>query len=218
MISNDKIKELGELLLGHSKLPIDVIYDVDDVLNTLNETVFNKLGWTWRPKRFNTRECDDITREQQDIVLRLYRDPEMFRTTAWSDGAKDIANIENTGLARVGINSNSLNPEVVGIKRHRLLTDIPNINPDRLTLQCVGTEEKKSVHADIIIEDHIMNTLRYGEHCIKILINKTWNTSGEYPMDEEKLHIVRVDSLLEANEVIARIVDYIDRKVNNNGK
>lgn len=206
IINKKVLKVLVNSLIGNSEVPLNVVYDVDDVLNNLNEYVFKQLGVTWRPRRFNVRECTDVSTEFQDKIIGMYGSPETFENLDWVDGAHEITSIEADGSAKVWINSNNFSDTIRDVKRHRILTELTEINPDRVVLQVSGSNDKKAVNADIVIEDHIINCLKYSDWSIKILIDKTWNQPDQYEIAEDFYHIIRVGSLLEANQAVREII------------
>lgn len=199
---------LVKSILDNTEYPLDVVYDVDDVLNDLNEQVFKRIGGTWRPNRFNIRECAGVTEELAEKVLKSYQDPELFKVVNWVPGYKDITKIEETNRARVWINSNSFNNDIRNIKAYRISNELSEVNPDRVVLQVSGTEGKQAIRASIVIEDHIANCLKYADWAVKILVDKTWNSAIEYGIDEEDNYIIRVNSLVEANEAVREIITY----------
>lgn len=206
IINKKVLKVLVNSLIGNSEVPLNVVYDVDDVLNNLNEYVFKQLGVTWRPRRFNVRECTDVSTEFQDKIIGMYGSPETFENLDWVDGAHEITSIEADGSAKVWINSNNFSDTIRDIKRHKILTELTEINPNRVVLQVSGSNDKKAVNADIVIEDHIINCLKYSDWAIKILIDKTWNQPDQYEIAEDFYHIIRVGSLLEANQAVREII------------
>lgn len=186
---------------------IHIVYDIDDVLNNLNDYVFNRLGISDRPRQFNIMLCDQYTAEQKEKILESYGNPEVFENVAWVPGAYNIFDIERTGKALVSINSSNFNTEVMEVKRKRL-HEIPNINWDRVNLHIGKGYNKEAIDtADIVVEDCITNTIKYRKDTIKLLINKSHNQAETYGIDEKVEGIIRVNSLIEANEYIQRYVE-----------
>lgn len=186
---------------------INIVYDVDDVLNNLNDYVIGKLGLVYA-SNYNIRSCPEYTREQQDKILAMYNDPETFRNLKLVPGARDICKVEETGKARVWINSSCLNVEIEDIKRRCLLENIPGLNKDRLVFQVgYGMSKKQLDFTDIIVEDCITNLTKYNAQVEKILIDKKHNQAKTYCISDWDYGIKRVDTLLTANKLVMEYVN-----------
>ena len=183
-----------------------IIYDVDDVLNNLNQYCLDKLGLPWGT-RFNTYENECYTKEQADDLMEAYGDPETFRNLELVAGAEDIFSMLNEDKAEVKIVSRNFNQDVADVKMEWLLENIPNASKDKIEMQ-IGLGANKKVHteADIIIEDCITNCLKYEFRTIKLLIDKPNNQSEVYGIDEKAENIIRVKSLIEANALVKMMV------------
>lgn len=194
------------LILGESG-PLNVVYDVDDVLNNLNDYVFDTLKLP-KAKRFVIAENSDIYTEQQvEAIIQMYRDSETFKHLKFVPGARDICRIEKTGKALTWINSSNFTEDVAKVKLKDLVTNIPDLNPDRIILVIGTGNSKNAVSADIIIEDCFTNLNKYPDGCLKILIDKEHNQASEYDTTDAEKGITRVSSLIEANEIIKYVVD-----------
>lgn len=187
---------------------IKIIYDVDDVLNNLNSYILSQLSLPWG-ERFRILECKCYTEEQANTILSMYGDPEVFKHLTYEPGASEIFDIEKTGKAEVFIISRNFNQEVADVKMKTLLEHIPNANPDKIEMQ-IGLGHKKEIDksADIIVEDCIENCIKYNFDTIKILINKPNNQAEAYGINEHEHNIIRVQSLIEANQLIHAIVNH----------
>lgn len=184
-----------------------IVYDVDDVLNNLNGYILTKLGLP-EPNRYNVMECSMYTSEQKEQILQMYREAETFKHLEYVPGAKEICDIEKSGRAEVMINSSCLSEEVAEVKLHSLLTHVDNLKESKIHFDLTNASNRKRTidGADIVIEDCLANLQRYGEDTRKILINKSNNQAAEYGTCDLKDSIIRVNSLLEANEVVRRLV------------
>lgn len=186
---------------------LNIVYDVDDVLNNLNDYVFNTLELPMA-SRFNIRECSEYTKEQQDTILDMYGNVETFKNLTYVDGAKDICEIEKTGKALVWINSSCFTKDIADFKVKSLLENIPGLNPDRIILQIgVGHKKKQLDFTDIIVEDCLTNMRVYKQSTSKLLINKIYNQPKTYCTSDWKEGLIRVPSLLEANKLIRSYVE-----------
>lgn len=194
---------------------INVVYDVDDVLNNLNEYATAKAGVDMSAiKYFNIRKNTNIPEDGQDRLLELYGNPDTFRHLSFLDAAYHICDIEKEfDNVYVSIHSNNFAQEIADIKTSALLAEIPGITSEKISME-VGSAMSKSAHseADIIVEDSFQNCLKYSDDTIKILINKSWNQAENYDSTDKESGITRVESLEKANELIREIVRNWDNK------
>ena len=196
---------------------INIVYDVDDVLNNLNYVVFESLGMLDNmPKRFNISECEQYTDEEKKAILEMYGKTETFAKTSLNDGAKDICNIEKSGLALVYINSRNFSEEIARIKTNMLLEQIPGLSYHRIEMQ-IGNGEGKRIteNAHIVIEDCITNLFKYPSKAVKILINRSHNQADEYGIIDEEAGIIRVKDLKSAVEMVENIVNEMGQVMTN---
>lgn len=188
---------------------INVVYDVDDVLNNLNNYVCDKLNIdSSKLDNFDIRKCSRLTAQEQENILDMYGRPDTFKNLTYVRGAEDICEIEKTGKALVWINSKCFNQEIADIKAQTLTEAIKGLNPDRLIFQ-IGTDQKKSGldFADIIVEDNLLNLRKYSTKTIKYLVNKFHNQSETYNTTDIKEKLIRVPNLIEANRQIRKYVE-----------
>lgn len=184
----------------------NVVYDVDDVLNNLNDYVMLKIGKK-SARYYNINLCDEFTQEEKERIYEMFGDSTVFSKLSSVDGADEICDIESTGKAKVWINSSNYNKDVAEIKYPWLLKHIPNLNKDRIRLQIGKGEHKECCDfADIVVEDCFTNLLKYSDKVIKILIDKTYNQAETYGTTDRDSSIIRVNSLREANELIYAII------------
>lgn len=191
---------------------LNVVYDVDDVLNNLNEYVFNLLNLS-PPDRFNIYECNYYTDEQKRQVMEAYKSWEIFTHLQFVPGASEICDIEKTRKAIVWINSNNFTEEIAQIKYKSLTEYIPSLNKERIIMQIMNGDThvtKECIPStDIIVEDCLLNLSKYGKDTYKILIDKTYNKSESYGSTDKDLGIIRVKDLLDANRHVEKIVQQI---------
>lgn len=184
---------------------INVVYDMDDVLNNLNEEVYNSLGMQHMFKlqtRFRIRENTGLfTDEQMNLVLNAYKNPEIFKRLKPAKGVERILDIEGltNGLVQVSIHSTSLVEEINPIKERFVSDNIPGFTRERLHLS-LGHNKDAFNNADYIIEDSLENLLKYGKDTVKILIDKPHNQFDSYGIKNS--NIIRVYSLDEGIDII----------------
>ena len=185
---------------------VNVVYDVDDVLNNLVSHIISKLGLP-EPSRYAVRECTEYIKEQQDTIIAMFSDPDVFREISFVDGAKDICDIERSGMARVWINSCNANEKVGEVKRQALIEHIPNLSPNRIHFQYGdGLKKTPLPMTDIIVEDSFKNLLAYPKDVIKILIDRSCNKAEYFNTTDKEHQIIRVVDLNSANTLIKTLV------------
>lgn len=185
---------------------LHIIYDVDDVLNNLTDRMCQFVGV--EPNTFYRIEDNDhYTDDEKRRCFEFFNDPDAFAALDFVPGATEIFEIEKTSKARVSIMSCNYNQQIVDIKMHKLLTRIPGAAPEKIQMQLLRGEDKVvDPSADIIVEDCLANCLKYPLDTLKILINKSYNQAATYNVNESAWNIRRVDSLLEANQLIREII------------
>ena len=207
-----------------SHKPIRVVYDMDGVLNYLNEHVFNKLGIPDKLdiiKRYSMRENAElgiITSEQARVINSLYREPEIFKEVHKLDGIERLMDIENRykgidsnigSRISVSIYSQCLSKEIYEVKYAFVKAHIPTMPMDRVHLT-TDTTKKAVDWATIIVEDSLENILRYDKEVVKVLIDKPYNKFENFEELREKIaeagKIIRVGSLNEAIDVVEKVV------------
>lgn len=199
------IKEKRALL--NESGPLNAVYDVDDVLNNLNDYVFETLR-LHKAKRFKIPEnTDQYTEDQMKSIINMYGDPNTFRNLRYVPGARDICKIEKTGKALTWINSSNYTEDIAKVKLESLIANIPDLNIDRIILVIGLGANKNAVDADIIVEDCFTNLDKYHDGTLKILIDKTHNQAETYGSTDAEKGITRVKSLVEANTIIQCVVD-----------
>lgn len=183
------------------------MYDIDDVLNNLNEEVYSTLGIPhlyYKQKRYKVRENVGIlTDKQMDSILNLYSDNSLFERLRPIRGIERITNIEKQlpNKAVVHIHSISLNEDIIRIKERFIRDNIAGFNSERANL-ALGHNKDAFKNADIIVEDSLENLLKYGSNTIKILLDKPYNQFNNYGI--VKTDIIRLNDLEEAVDTIER--------------
>lgn len=188
---------------------INIVYDMDDVLNNLNNEVYSTLGIPHllnKQKRYIVTENTEIlTKEQMEAILKLYGDKGLFERLKPVRGIERILNIEKLlpNKAFVHIHSTSFNADIIDVKRQFIKDNIPGFSNDRINL-LLGKDKEAFKNADIVIEDSLENLLNYDDSTIKILKNKSYNQFNSYGI--VKTDIIRVNDLIEAVDTIEHIL------------
>lgn len=194
---------------GDKMRKLRIVYDMDDVLNNLNEVVATAVGIKeTQLTRYNINEIPELEPGQKKAILSCYRTPSIFKQTKLMPGAERICDVEDSGVADVYIHSISLSPEIIPIKLAKLADGIPRLSPDKisLVLGSGGSDKEAYENTDIVIEDSMANVLKYSNNTIKILINKSHNKAEDWGVAESKLQIIRVNSLVDAVTIVERLV------------
>lgn len=183
---------------------INVVFDMDDVLNNLNDYVFNTLGLK-RPSLFEINQCKEYSDAQKAAIIGMYKRADVFKALELVPGAREICKLEaikerkngeEVGV-RVWINSVSLTQDIADVKRQQIEREIKGINMDRVILP-VGRKEALE-HTTYIVEDSMANLQNgYGWQTCKILIDKPHNQAKAYKTQDDHEKINRVKDLTQA--------------------
>lgn len=180
-----------------------IVYDVDDTLWGLNRVVYPMIapGLTEKDAiTFNCTKNPHLTKEQQQRALKLYSDPEIVKLCKFFDGIERVFDLEVSGKAEVWISSSNSGEDTKQMKEGRLLREIPNVNPEHLRLT-TGFDHTREP-GDILVDDRADNVIN-SDFKYYVLINQPHNRNVVFP---ENKSVVRVDTLIEAIDVVERIV------------
>lgn len=173
LTEGDEVKRiLGAKAVPHGR-KIEVVFDCDNVLLLLNNTVFSQL-WLPLPTGFDHTATGQYKPDEVLAIKKLYGDPEIFKLSKFAEGADRIKYLESYN-AHVSICTRSYTLGVEDVKRIRLPkhTHVPLEDIDfQLGL---GEEKNLPDKADIMIEDCIENLLRLPNNKVKVLVDKTHN-------------------------------------------
>lgn len=183
------------------KSTINIIYDMDDVLNDLNDVVFRELGLSL-PRYYELREHKEYSSDALDKIFEKYRDINVFYKTALCNGALDIIHLEDTPGVKVWIHTVSYTKEIADYKYKLIHSGIPGFSMERLLLP-IG-HKKPLDFADYVIEDSYMNLYRYKNNSTKILVDKTYNQESAYSEYKITGRLVRCSSLEDVNQWLDR--------------
>lgn len=169
---NDVKRILGAKIVPHGRKSI-VVFDCDDVLLQLNNTVFSQL-WLPLPTSYDFASTGQYKPDELKAIDKLYRDPEIFKLAKFADGADRITDLESYN-AEVKICTSSYTPEVADVKKIRL-PEHTKVKPENIEYQ-IGLGEHKVLpdKADIMVEDCIENLMKLPNDRVKVLIDRPAN-------------------------------------------
>lgn len=169
-----------------------IVYDVDDCLLDTNGYVCDTLG-------INILDMSDwelnSLPNHKDKIFDMYRCGDTYRFSEVFAGIEFVRDIED-----VYLHTHCITPEAAIAKQERLIE--LGFRKDRIILDFC--EEKLNLARFILVDD-CFNNIKNSTAKFRILINKPWNIE-ETSLDSE---IIRVDSLLEANEIVAELLKEI---------
>lgn len=198
-------------------MDINIIWDLDDVLNDLNYTVYNELGIAdilERQTEYSIRKnlesglFDEKTAKE---ILDMYSDGELFKRLPTKGNIQSILRVKqmnglNEHNINVYINTFSLNKQVEAGKRIWLADNIKNLSDITLIFN-TGTPKPKVANATFVVDDCIDELIKYGSDTVKIIMDMPYNRGIDLKLAASAGHkFVRVQSLPEA-------VQYIEREV-----
>ncbi len=185
---------------------INVVYDLDGVLNQLNEYVFDELGISQKLciKHYNIyKNTDTLSRNEMESIINMYHNAEIFGNLQLVPGARRIKNVKNVVNNKINVIIHSLcyNTMVKSVKREWIKNNLGLYN-ECVKLE-VGSSKGIIKSADIVVEDSLEQLLKYDREVVKILINKTYNKHGKYP---KVGGIIRTKDLNAAIDKVEEIV------------
>lgn len=172
---------------------IKVVYDIDDVLNNLNDVVMGELGIErWRVKQFRIRDNKDLTQEEIDRIQAHYANPDVFARTTICPSIKHILDIEtiNPEVA-VFIHSLSYSEKIKQVKERQLAQAIPEMRHDRILLE-VGGDKAVLDDIHILVEDSYINCVDSKAKMFNALVNRPHNQAENYGRRDEDHKILRL--------------------------
>lgn len=189
---------------------VTVVYDLDGVLNNLNEVVYGRYGLLdkfMRQRRYNIRENGNLfNEEEQRLVLNQYKDINTFKNLSAIKGINKILDIKRKYKDRVKVVVHSLSYDNrVPIEKERFIRE--HVEDSGLLELNFEVGESKGLYkgADIVVEDSLENIIGYSDKTKKILIDKPYNKFEAYGIDGRG--IKRSKDLMDAIREVGRIVD-----------
>ena len=189
---------------------VTVVYDLDGVLNNLNEVVYGRYGLLdkfMRQRRYNIKENGNLfNEEEQMLVLNQYKDINTFKNLSAIKGINKILDIKRKYKDGVKVVVHSLSYDSrVPIEKERFIREHGE-DSGLLELNFeVGESKGLYKGADIVVEDSLENIIGYSDKTKKILIDKPYNKFEAYGIDGRG--IKRSKDLMDAIREVGRIVD-----------
>ncbi len=194
---------------------IRVFYDVDDVLNNLNERVFGEVGVDpAKIKYYRINKNKALTVDQATKIIELYGDGDLAYSLDLVDGANRITDIlEKFGdMVEVGLHSVSMTEAVHTAKENMLKEKLVGFDKLDVRLELCCDSDKTVINGDeitVLVEDSLENVLK-SEARYNILVDKPHNQFEYYGVDTEteiKKNIIRVYGLNDAVDTVELIVE-----------
>lgn len=189
---------------------VTVVYDLDGVLNNLNEVVYGRYGLLdkfMRQRRYNIKENGNLfNEEEQRLVLNQYKDINTFKNLSAIKGINKILDIKRKYKDGVKVVVHSLSYDNrVPIEKERFIRE--HVEDSGLLELNFEVGESKGLYkgADIVVEDSLENIIGYSDKTKKILIDKPYNKFEAYGIDGRG--IKRSKDLMDAIREVGRIVD-----------
>lgn len=188
-----------------------IVYDLDGVLNMLNEYVFGKLGILDKLDKLKfyniSKNIHILSDGEINGILSMYSCADTFILSKAVEGINRITNVEDKypGKVKVVINSLCYSPDVMDAKR-LWLSKYTKVKEDNIILQYGGVKNGLD-NADIVVEDCLKNLLDIKCNKAKILIDKPYNRFSKSIWGD--LEILRVRDLNEAIDKVEGIVENV---------
>lgn len=185
---------------------INVIFDIDDVLNNLNDVVFETLGIKDKLKDIKHFNVSDnvgsvLTKEEADKIIEMYGDANTFaRVQVASDKVKDIMKLErlSTNKCRVNVKIYSAcYTESIKAEKLKFLSTKIGVRLENITFSGMDKKPLAVNKTDVVVEDN-GEWLESYDDCIKILIDKPYN--------REYKNVNRMSNIDEALEFIEETI------------
>lgn len=188
---------------------LNIVYDMDDVLINLNNTVCDMLKIPLSTVTlYEIKKCPFLSDDEKERMLKAYAQVETFQLARFNPGATRICDVQASGEAEVFIHSTSLTQEIADLKYQRLTSTIPGLKGTNINLVSGTHKKPEFVGADTIVEDSLENILKYPETTIKILVDMPYNQYENYGVDSSKHRIIRVTDLNSAVNMVDALVEY----------
>lgn len=196
-------KILEDVATKYRDKAINVVFDIDDVLNNLNDYVFGTLGLP-EPDTFKVNESSLYTDEQKKAIMQMYGKADTFWHLQYNSLCSRLTDLECASNVYVWINSVCFTKDIADVKLGQLRMYAPGLDEDRIIFQITsdGSSKRELSCGTIMVEDNIINLFKHEETPIKILIDKSYNKAEVYGTHDATHGIIRVNSLAEAYKVI----------------
>lgn len=212
-----------------SPKPIQIIYDLDDVLWDLTRLALQRAGLGDKKQTdFRVDRDPTFTDEEKDQAIAAFSDAQNYKDCEFYPGAEDIFDVVSPEV-EVSINSNSYSPEVIAVKKQRLIEGYPNLPIEHQQINLVTPDSnRKEIGADVLvfIDDSPYNVAG-SKAKFNLIPRKTWNTiksaceistSGDKIyrktwrrhlskyLDSNHSYVIPIKDLSEANEFVKMVI------------
>lgn len=146
-----------------------VVFDVDDVLWPLGETIAKHFGIDFERyfHHFKITENSRLTDAEREMIIAAYADTTFFEKIEFFAGAKDILRPRELG-AIVKIKSNSFSERIAELKIQQLLAAIPGLTEDDIQMSIIDYDRTHSKTIDddttIFVDDSPFNVATSPAH------------------------------------------------------
>ena len=167
-----------------------VVFDLDDTLWPLNKRACKLANVDFdKIRNFALSENPLVTEDERERLSKVYNSVELWKEIHWFEGARDLKQLEQYN-AKVYINSNCLNQDVIDLKRNFLSKEL-NIPDDQIILNLIKSAKDKPLDDDmfIFVDDSPFNIIK-STATYNIVPNKPWNQN----IDK---YVIRINSLPE---------------------
>lgn len=121
-----------------NKTELKVVFDVDDVLWPLGETIARHFGIELDRYfyHFKVTENDRLSRQEQEAVIAAYADASFFQEIKFFPGIEELLRPRELGVT-VKIKSNSFSEKIAELKIRQLLAAIPGLTEDDIQMNII---------------------------------------------------------------------------------
>ena len=153
-----------------------VIFDIDDVLWNLNESICKNFDIDMsKIKDFKISNNDELTDEEKKTLINAYHDVDSFRIP-FNLGAERLFKLRDLGY-NIIVESNCLTNEIVAYKRKRVKS--MGIKDAEIKLNLIGIDDVsiKKTDADVFVDDNPYNIVSNNSPII-LAPKIYWNQSN----------------------------------------
>ncbi len=209
--------------------PIQIVYDLDDVLWDLTSLALQRAGIGDKKQTdFRVDRDPAFTDKEKDQAIAAFSDAQNYEDCEFYPGAEDIFDVASPEV-EVSINSNSYSPEVIATKKQRLIEAYPNLSIEHQQINLVTPDSnRKEIGADVLvfIDDSPYN-IAGSKAKFNLMPCKTWNTTKsacEISTSGDKIYrktwrqhlskylnssysyVIPIKDLSEANEFVKMVI------------
>lgn len=130
---------------------LKVVFDVDDVLWPLGETIARHFGIELERyfHHFKVTENEKLSKREQEAVIAAYADTMFFQEIKFFPGVENLLRPRELGVM-IKIKSNSFSERIAELKIQQLLAAIPGLTRDDIQMNVI---DYSRTHGKTIDED-----------------------------------------------------------------